>query len=1037
LKIAEFSVRYRVAVIMLYITACLLGIISIRKIPLEFMPKMDMPFINIIVSYPGSSPAEMCKNLAEKVEEVISTMHGIERIETHCGQGNAEIGIMLSGESNTEYQVLEVRERLEQIKNQLPSDLPPILVFKFDTDQMPVIFASLSVPHTREHYGDLLEQLVVRPLKTVDGVADVQFFGMEEKRVKVEIDQNLLNAYRVSIIEVYGSLMANNLNLSLGSIDHLGKKYSVRVVGEFKKLDEVRNLRIRPDLALSDIARVDYEYMKPLFRARFNRNPAFMLMLRKEAGANTVGVCNVVQAKLDEVLKDPQLEGAEVKVWFSQAEEITTAVKDLRSSGLMGALLAFFVLLLYLRDIRATIIISLAIPTGLLITVMVMYFMGYSFNVITLSGLVISVGSQVDCSIVVMEVIYTHLEKGKSRLDAAIHGADEVGLAIIASTSTNIIVFLPLIFSKHKEVSVFMGQLGVVTVIANLMSLLVSLTLIPLLASILIKSKKEYRAKWFTWVENKMTGWLGIFLNHRAASLFILFAVFFFSMSLFFIPKVIEKESIPKAMQHIIEIRLRYDHKPTEEEMDQKLQELEKLLLPYKDAWEVDTVTSVITPQFSQLFLVMNKKRSSGNNVDVLRERVKGLLEKKVDWPGVTLIYETQQMGGGPGGGGPNPTTIKVKGDDPDQVYLFAEEIRRRLMPPEQEEPEGEKRKFGAAKTGSTIKEIPELEKEGGRELYVEIDRELAQKYGFDPSQLAFSIGYMIRGATVGKFTSQDRQLDLYLQLQEADRKTMDQLKEMSIKNLKGEEIPLKNIAKFTIKGVPERVRRENRRFTVRIRIVPNVRDLSLVRKEAAAKLADYRLPKGYVWVMGEEYDEMINMLYDLILSMLLAIALVFIILTIQFESFLLPFVIMFEIPLAAIGVSFSLAATRSTFNILSGAGVLLLVGIVVNNAIVLIDHVHNLRKQGLSTRESLLRGSRDRMRPIAMTSLSTIIGLVPMAIGLNDTGRMVYSPLAIAVIGGMLVSTFFTPLVIPLIFSLTDSVGAKIKKVFDTLRQS
>jgi HAE1 family hydrophobic/amphiphilic exporter-1 len=1018
LRIPELSVRYRIAVIMLYLTCCVLGVVSIRKIPLEFMPKVEMPYINIILNYPGAGPAEMCKNLAEKVEEAISTMHGIEKIETHCGQGSAEVGVQLNSKYNTEYQVLEVRERLEQIKNQLPSGLPPILVFKFDTDQMPVIFASLSLPEKRVHFGDLLDRLIVRPIKTIEGVADVQFFGLEEKRVKVEIDQSRLNACRTSIIDVYGALMANNLNLSLGSIDHLGRKYAVRVIGEFKSLEEIRRLKLRPDLTLGDVARVDYEYAKPLFRARFNRNPAFMLMLRKEAGANTVEVCRQVEKKLSELLKDPQLEGAEVKVWFSQAEEITTALKDLRSSGLMGALLAFLVLLLYLRDFRATLIISLAIPTGLLITVMVMYFLGYTFNVITLSGLVISVGSQVDCSIVVMEVIYAHLEKGKSRLEAAVHGADEVGLAITASTSTNIIVFLPLIFSRHKEVSVLMGQLGVVTVIANLMSLLVSLTLVPLLASMLIKTKKDYRARWFELVRDKMTSWLNYFLDHRAGTLAALFVAFVISMSLFFIPRVIEKESLPKAMQHIIEVRLKFAQKPTEEEAEEKLKYLENLLLPHKDEWEVDTITSVMTPQFSQLFLVMKKQRSAGNTVDVLRDRVKHLLEQKIDWPGVTLVYEQQQMGGGPGGGGPNPTTIKVKGDDPDQVYYFAEQIRQRLL--------GLK----------SIKEIAELDKEGGRELHVEIDRDLARKYGFDPSQVAFSIEYMIRGTNVGKFTSQDRQLDLYLQLEEWDRRSASQLQEMTITNLEGKPVPLKNIARFEIKGVPERVNRENRRFTVNIRISPAVRDLSLVRKEAMARLADYRLPKGYVWVMGEEYQDMVNMLYDLALSMLLAIALVFIVMTIQFESFLLPFVIMFEIPLAAIGVALSLALTRSTLNILSGAGVLLLVGIVVNNAIVLVDHIHNLRKQGFSARQSLLQGSRDRMRPIAMTSLTTIIGLVPMAIGLNDTGRMVYSPLAIAVIGGMMVSTFFTPLAMPLIFSLTDSIRGWLKGLFSYMKE-
>jgi len=1015
--LSEYSVKYKVAGLMIYVSLAVLGIVALKKIPLEFLPKMEMPFVDVIVNYPGSSPAEICENIAEKIEEEISTMHGIKKIETHCREGNAEIGVQLNSDANSEYQALEVRERIERIKDQLPSDLPPIIVAKFDTDQFPIIFASVGMPPGVEHYSELLEPMIIRPLKTVEGVADVQFFGIEEKRVKVEIDQDLLNAYHINIIEVYGKLVANNLNMSLGSIEHLGKNYSVRIIGEFSRINEIRNLRLRDDLVLSDVAKVDIEYVRPIFRGRVNGKPAPLMLIQKEAGANTVQVSNQVMAKIQEITKDPQLKGAEVRVWFNQANEINRAVHSLKSSGLMGALLAFFVLWIFVKDFRATFIISLSIPASLLITLSLMYFMGYTFNVISMSGLVMGIGMLVDNAIVVMEAIYARFEKGHDRNQAAIHGTDEVGLAISASTTTTMIVFLPLIFSKHREVSVLMGQLGVVTVISIGSSLLVSLTLIPLLASLLITGKKDWRAKWFQRVEDKTIVWLEWFLTHRAKVLLPLAGVFALTLSFFFVPQIIEKESVPKAMMRILQIRLVFEQKPSDDELEQRISALEDIFLKHKDEWELDAVNYVIMPAFTRVSLVLREKPMPTITVDDLQEKAKALLEKEVHWPGVSFQFETMNMGGPEMGA--SPTTIKVKGDDPDQVYYFAEGIRKRLL--------------GLP----SIKDIGELEKEGQREVHVEIDRELAQKYGFDPSQVAFSVAYMFRGASVGKFTSADRQLDLYFQLKEADRKTLDQLQDTAIYNLEGKQIPLKNIATFRIKGIPEKVLRENRRFTVRIPVYPKVRDLGQVRDQALARLKDFHLPKGYIWVMGEEYQDMINMLYDLLESVLLATILVFIVMTAQFESFLLPFVIMFEIPLATIGVSLALTLTRSTFNILSGAGCLVLIGVVVNNAIVLISHVNNLRKQGLNDHDSLIQGSRDRMRPIAMTSLTTILGVLPLAIGLNDSTRMVYSPLAIAVMGGMIVSTFFTPLIIPVIYSLTDSIRDGLLQIQTYLRKA
>ncbi len=474
MKITEVSIKYPIATFMVYLSTLLLGLVAIYKIPLEFLPKMDAPFVNIIVNYPEASPSEACETVAKKIEEAISTMHGIEKLDTHCRQGSAEIGVQLNDKAKTDYLVIEVKERIDAIKDELPADLPPILAFKFDTDQLPIIFASIGVPENVDlHYSDLLDQFIVRPLKTVDGVADVQFFGMEEKRVKIELNQDLMDSFGVSALEVYGKLAANNLNFSIGEIKHNQKNYAVRVKGEFNNLNEIRDLQIRNNIRLSDIANVDYEYVRPDFRGRVNGKPAYLMLIQKESGANTVAVSREIAAKIDQILKNPQLAGVEIKTWFNQADEIETAVSGLKSSGIMGAVFAFLVLWFFLKDFRPTLIISLSIPTSLLMTIFAMYFLHYSFNVITLSGLVMGIGMLVDNSIVVMEAIYKRIERGHSRAEAAVLGTGDVGLAISASSTTTMIVFLPLIFSQHKEVSVLMGQMGIVTILAIFASLLV------------------------------------------------------------------------------------------------------------------------------------------------------------------------------------------------------------------------------------------------------------------------------------------------------------------------------------------------------------------------------------------------------------------------------------------------------------------------------------------------------------------------------------------------------------------------------------
>jgi len=1032
MRISEFAIRRGVATTMLFALVILLGSVAIPELPLEFMPEMDAPFIEVHVPYEGASPVEICDRIAEPVEEAVATLPGIQKMRTRCRLGYAYIGIELNSEANMDYMVLDVQERIDSIKKDLPSDVRNIFIAKFDTQQMPIIMGAVTFPENDPENNQLLDRYLIRPLKTVDGVADINIEGLEERRVLVEIDQNKLTAYGVSVIQMFEALRSANMTLSAGTVRYADKEHSVRIVGEFESLAEIRRLPVNDRVKVGDVAEVKIDYVEPFFIGRINGQRAYIMMILKESGANTVQTSRAVHQRMAELLEHPRLKGVKMKVWFDQAREITTSIDILTETGVVGAALAFLVLWVFLKSIRSTLIVSAAIPMSVLTTVACMYFLGLTFNVITLSALIVGIGMLVDNSIVVLEAIDLRRRQGMSPAEASIAGAKEVGLAITVATTTTIIVFLPLIFTEQSSASILMKQMGMVLALAIGSSLFVSLTLIPLLTSRVLTSMPTEMPGWYRRLSEAFFSLLDLGLAHRGKALASVGFIFLVSVLAFSWPApfskslekrgltgkpLIEKEAVPKALMRLVRITVEFEHKPAIEEVGLKMRKLEKLFMEKMDQWDLDTVSTIVTPIFNRILLVLPNDRMPRYDVEQVSDMARDFI-KDINWPGVKLKIEEEGMHGGPPGMG-RSTSIKVRGPDPEQVYSYARDIREMI------------------KTVPGLKEIREIERLNEEEVHVIVDRNLARQYGFETNQVAMAVSYSIRGVPVGQLLSSEVPLDIYIQVQEADRKTLDQLESMMVQNLRGQYIPLKNIAEFKVVPIPEVVRRDNRLITVRVPVVPEGKDLSTVKKRISNRLSTLRLPTGYSWAMGEEFEEGMEDLKTLAIAIGLAMVLVFLVMTAQFESFFLPFVIMFTLPFAMIGVVLGLLISRATFNILSGAGCLLLVGIVVNNAIVLVDHVNNLRKQGYGPLESLRQASRDRFRPIMMTALTTIVGLGPMALGLNDTGRMMYSPMAIAVLGGLVVSTFLTPFVIPIIFSMSDSLVTFLKGVWQAMAKA
>lgn len=1020
MKISELAIRRAVATSMMYVLVVLLGGVAITKLPLEFMPQMDIPFVDIHIPYEGASPVEVCDRIGEPVEEALATLPGIKKMRTRCSPGYAYIGLELSGKAKMDYMVLDIQERIDAIRADLPSDIDNIWIQKFDTEQFPVIFGAITFAEDKSENNELIDRHFIRPLKTVDGVAAVMVEGLEYRKVLVEIDQNKLTSYGINVLQVFDVLASANMTQSAGSVDFAGRRHSVRIVGEFKDLDAIRALPVTSAIKVGDVAEVRMDHEKPFFVGRFNKRRAYMVMILKESGVNTVGVCTDIKERLDKILDDQRLKGVEFKIWFDQSREIVTSISVLTKTGAVGAVLAFFVLWVFLKNFRSTAIVASAIPMSILGTIAGMFFLGLNFNMVTISALIVGVGMLVDNSIVVLEAIDLHHRQGASPFTAAIEGAKEVGLAISVATSTTIIVFLPLIFTEQSAASILMKQMGLVLALSIGSSLVVSLTLIPLLASRLLQPVSTGLPRWYQRLSDAFIATLSSGLDHRLPTILIMTAGFLISVQIFIWPtpwdsiegikenfkfyKLIEKEAVPSAMMRLVRINVHFDHKPPLEEIDGKMAKLEDLFFLKKEEWGLDTIAAIVTPRFTHLLLVLPDVQTPKYSAEEIKDLASDFIAENIHWPGVRVELSGEGQGGPPGMGGQS-TSIKVRGPDPNQVLDFAELIRERLM--------------GVP----GLEEIKEIERDQEHEVHVMVDRDQARQYGFDVSQVAMAVSYSIRGVPVGQFYSGDTPLDIYIQLDEADRKTLNQLESMNIQNMRAEYIPLKNVARFKMVPIPDRVRRDNRLNTVRIPIVPEGKDLGVVSKHVHERLKNFRLPMGYSWVVGEEFQEVKEDLTTLAKAIVLAMILVFLVMTAQFESFFLPFVVMFTLPFATIGVVFALLISRATFNVLSGAGCLLLVGIVVNNAIVLVDHIHNLRKKGLGDKESLLQASADRFRPIMMTALTTIVGLLPMAMGVNDTGRMMYSPLGIAVLGGLVVSTFLTPFVIPIIYSLTDDL--------------
>jgi HAE1 family hydrophobic/amphiphilic exporter-1 len=935
------------------------------------------------------------------IEEVFATLGDVRRIQSETQQDGAFVGVEFQWGRDVGVLRMEVKEKLDQIKGDLPADIEHMQVFTFDTNDIPILEGRISAAG-RDLSGsyDLIERSIINPLKRIDGVGNVFIHGVEPREISIYLSLDKIKAHRVDVGNVFRLLQTANATASGGEITAHGLRYSVRSLGSFDDIDDVKNLVVSPEgLRLEDIADIYYGEPEVTFGRRLNGEQAVAFWIQKASNANTVDVAKRVHQAMEKMNTDPALEGIDVLLFFDQSKEILNGVNGLRDAGLQGGLLAIGILYFFLRRMSTTLIIAIAIPFSLVCTLAFMYFTGYTLNMLTMMGLMLGVGMLVDNAIVVLESIYQHQLKREDPTRAAITGADSVAVAVTASTLTSVIVFAPIVFgSKNDELFVWLSSVGVTISVAILFSLLISLTLIPFLAARSKKPKEIRPSRFLKGLEDRYVNALRwATFKHRRWTLGIVAGSLVLTVVAI---KVIGLKGPQDDDALIIErIMMEYEFAGNVDyvESDQYVRRVEGILEAKRDSLGIETIYSYYTDNEAMTTVYFQEKQLSK---DVLKEKRKLLRAAIPDIAGMKLRLGDES---GEDSGGASLMQVNLFGEDKQVLEDIANEVKRR---------------FGYMKDLTDVKTSVEL---GREEIAIALDADQVSRQQMTANDVAQVMGLTFRGFELDRFRGEDREVPMSISLDPADRVGIYNLSNLMV-GMNGErEVTLGSVATFVEKRGPTQIERDNQRTIVSVRGLYEGERFDELMDEVRGVMNSLSLPPGYAWSFSRRIEEKNAQAQQMLINALLAILCVYLMMAALFESYLHPLVIMICLPLAAVGVVWMLMLTGTSFGIMAMIGTVILIGVVVNNGIVLIDHVNHLRKAGMPMEEAIIEGGRERLRPILMTALTTILGLVPMAIGGSHIGEAQYYPLARAVMGGLVSSTFLTLLVLPTYYILGE----------------
>jgi len=1027
MRIVDFSIKRRVTISMIVVVVVIMGFISLDKLGLDMFPDLEPPYISVVTTYSGVSSEDIEENLTRPLEQWISTVNNVKEVKSISQEGMSIMMVEFESDTNLDFAAQDVRDKLGLFDNYLPEGASTPLVFKFNMADFPIMmFGITGGKKNLKELKEYIDNEVATRLERLDGVASAIVFSSEFAEIVINIDKGKLESRGLSIMQVEQAVQASNINLPSGYLDVNHKEFLIRTIGEFENISQIEDVVVGlgqkgQPIYVRDLATVKEASKEVRNKIRINGTQGVMMMITKSSGSNTVIVARGVRKVLKDVL--PTLD---TDLKFSVSWDMSRFIEIMASKNanniLLGGFLAMFLIFFFLRNLKPTLAIGIAIPLSVLTTFIALYLADYTLNLITLAGLALGVGMLVDNSIVVIENIFRHLEEGKSAYEAAKKGTSEVAMPIIASTLTTIAVFFPMMFASGVAGKLSRG-LAVTVSFALLSSLFVALTIIPMLASWLFKVKKGSDIKNINLGKKKFAGirrfyqsYLKVALKRRGLVLLSVLGLFVLSILAVFL---LGAEFMPVSDQSMIFLKLKMPVGTNLEETDRIIKYLEKEAM--KDENVLSCMASVgISEQNAQdsasgfnpagsyeatlmAYLTTSSKRDITDReiLEKWRQYFPDLEKGKIEF-----VDMSASMGGGSSS---NPIEFSFFGRDLEQLEILAEKTKSKISDIE-----------GIRDVAITLeKKKPEMR------LYIK--KEEASKLGLTPYLISHQVQTYTIGTVVSRVMLEGEEREIRVRLNEKDRDSIEALKNLPIVGPTGSKTYLSQVVDFKPSFGAVKIERENqiRKVSVTANFVD--RDLRSIVTDIMEKSKDItdNLPEGYFYEMGGQFKEMVESFETMLMALLLAIVLVYAVMASQFENLKFPFIIMFTIPLAFIGVVLLLGITGHTVSLVTFMGFIMLGGIVVNNGIVMVDYINQLIETGIDKYEAVVKGAVTRLRPILITALSTIIGMLPMALSTTEGSEM-RSPMAIALIGGLFASTLLTLFVVPILYTYFSRIKPK-----------
>jgi HAE1 family hydrophobic/amphiphilic exporter-1 len=994
---------------MLLLSLTVLGTVAVFLLPLDFMPVVKEPEIDIQIPFPGAHPLEALREVVKPIEEEIATIPDVKRMLANTSAGNAYMEVMFNWDVDIDIKKMEVREAVDRARPLLPDTLGHISI-RGDTDggSAQVLAGRISAERNLSESWDLLDRRIGRPLERIKGVARVDLYGVEQQQVRIDLDLDALRRHGIDGGEVLRTVNAANQDVDAGVIRGDVVRYEVRTLTRFQSAEEIAALRVGHDgLRIADVAVVEMREPRLDYGRHLDRSFAVGIDVYKEPSANTIEVVDKALDRIEEIKTDPQLEGINLLIWENQGEAIRNSLSGLRNAGIYGGILAILILHFFLRRVRTTLIVATAIPFSLLVTCGAMYALGSQFNVLTLLGLMLGVGMLVDNAVVVIENIHRYEGMGNPAPLAARLGARQVALAVVASTATSIFVWSWLFVSERNTMVIMMGEVALTICLAVACSLLISLTFIPLAAAWFAPAEEPRPGIVVRKVVPAYRRLLDWTLDHRLLTLICLFVVA--GSAAWPLMKIEKSGNMPQQTREVSIFAQVHDD-VSKDVLEGYVDQVEEWVFSRKEELGFDSVYSWYTEHgmcMTRVYLPEDK--ANPESIEHLRAQLRvGLPEIA----GVKLEVGDRDNWWRHGGGQDRRmVSVSLHGEEPEYLEELSMEVEERMRGLDH------------------LEEVWGPSIHGTKELRLMVDADTAHALDVSPRNVADAVGFAFRGRRLRRFQGPDGEVEMVLGLPEEAQPGIDALADLPVPNRSGGYVPLSSVAEVTIARTPERIKRENRQTT---QWVTAQFDKDAVTTEGAKELVEERMrgftvPEGYSWDFGQWGHDRDEALGTMFRGVVLSLVAVILLMAALFESFTQPFAILITLMLAFFGAFWSLWLGGFDLNPIAFMGIIILIGIVVNNGIVLVDHVNSLRVAGVERRQALIEGCGDRLRPVVMTAITTIFGLIPLVVARATVAGAYIDSIAVVVIGGLATSTFFTLLALPVWYTTLEDVGAAV----------